>query len=217
MLPACLSVTRWRSALSSKNLDLVTLALDETVDDGIILETDSTTIASRVSRPRPDVNEIQINEQSEYGSFLCNRRGVYLCGICVASCPRANLIVSCSLLVSVCESTDADAPSFDPFAQPCPNHSHHERILESQRASSTKNLARRSLNHHDQHFFACVWLPVLKMLTSLSLHAFFVVPPPLCKTRFPQHSHLYISKAYNLASKHLPLFVVDQSDQRLKN
>jgi len=49
-----------------ENLDLVTLALDETVDDGIILETDSTTIASRVSRPRPDVNEIQINEQSKY-------------------------------------------------------------------------------------------------------------------------------------------------------
>lgn len=49
-----------------ENLDLVTLALDETVDDGIILETDSTTIASRVSRPRPDVNEIQINEQSEF-------------------------------------------------------------------------------------------------------------------------------------------------------
>lgn len=49
-----------------ENLDLVTLALDETVDDGIILETDSTTIASRVSRPRPDVNEIQINEQSKF-------------------------------------------------------------------------------------------------------------------------------------------------------
>lgn len=48
-----------------ENLDLVTLALDETVDDGIILETDSTTIASRVSRPRPDVNELQINEQSK--------------------------------------------------------------------------------------------------------------------------------------------------------
>ena len=51
-----------------ENLDLVTLALDETVDDGIILETDSTTIASRVSRPRPDVNEIQINEQSKYSA-----------------------------------------------------------------------------------------------------------------------------------------------------
>lgn len=49
-----------------ENLDLVTLALDESVDDGIILETDSTTIASRVSRPRPDVNEIQINEQSKH-------------------------------------------------------------------------------------------------------------------------------------------------------
>ncbi|EPQ27632.1 uncharacterized protein PFL1_04770 [Pseudozyma flocculosa PF-1] len=52
-----------------ENLDLVTLALDETVDDGIILETDSTTIASRVSRPRPDVNEIQINEQTIMSAY----------------------------------------------------------------------------------------------------------------------------------------------------
>ena len=33
--------------------------------DRIILETDSQTIASRVSRPRPDATELQINEQSE--------------------------------------------------------------------------------------------------------------------------------------------------------
>ncbi|PWN53686.1 snare-like protein [Violaceomyces palustris] len=52
-----------------ENLDLVTLALDETVDDGIILETDSTTIASRVSRPRPDVTEIQINEQTIMSAY----------------------------------------------------------------------------------------------------------------------------------------------------
>lgn len=58
-----------------ENLDLVTLALDETVDDGIILETDSTTIASRVSRPRPDVNEIQINEQSKLRPKLRLGRG----------------------------------------------------------------------------------------------------------------------------------------------
>lgn len=64
-----------------ENLDLVTLALDETVDDGIILETDSTTIASRVSRPRPDVNEIQINEQSEF-----KRKCQYLARISLA-CP----------------------------------------------------------------------------------------------------------------------------------
>ncbi|PWN43793.1 hypothetical protein IE81DRAFT_321959 [Ceraceosorus guamensis] len=48
-----------------ENLDLVTLAIDESVDDGIILEMDSMTIASRVSRPRPDVTEMpQINEQT---------------------------------------------------------------------------------------------------------------------------------------------------------
>ncbi len=49
-----------------ENLDLVTLALDETVDDGIILEKGQNNNASRVSRPRPDVNEIQINEQSKF-------------------------------------------------------------------------------------------------------------------------------------------------------
>jgi hypothetical protein len=72
-----------------ENLDLVVLALDETVDNGsvaellqcfrtteadagcahrIILETDSIAIASRVSRPKPDagvsLSEITINEQS---------------------------------------------------------------------------------------------------------------------------------------------------------
>lgn len=36
--------------------------------DSIILETDPATIASRVSRPRADTTEIQINEQSEQGS-----------------------------------------------------------------------------------------------------------------------------------------------------
>ena len=63
-----------------ENLDLVLLCLDETIDDGcvleflisytifyirfrIIVETDSTTIASRVSRPRANTTEIVINEQ----------------------------------------------------------------------------------------------------------------------------------------------------------
>lgn len=46
------------------NLDLVTLAIDESVDDGVILETDSAAIANRVTRPRPDSIEVQINEQS---------------------------------------------------------------------------------------------------------------------------------------------------------
>ncbi|KDN53155.1 putative RET3-coatomer complex zeta chain [Tilletiaria anomala UBC 951] len=52
-----------------ENLDLVTLAIDECVDDGIILETDSTAIASRVSRPRPDVTELQINEQTIMNAY----------------------------------------------------------------------------------------------------------------------------------------------------
>lgn len=34
-----------------ENYDIVSLAVDEIVDDGIILETDPATIASRVSRP----------------------------------------------------------------------------------------------------------------------------------------------------------------------
>lgn len=37
----------------------------------IILETDPATIASRVSRPRPDATEIQINEQSECMTWSC--------------------------------------------------------------------------------------------------------------------------------------------------
>jgi len=43
------------------NLDLVLLCLDETIDDGIIVETDSTTIASRVSKPRQDTTDLVIN------------------------------------------------------------------------------------------------------------------------------------------------------------
>lgn len=52
-----------------ENLDLVSLAVDETVDDGIILETDSTTVSSRVSRPRPDATDIQINEQTIMNAY----------------------------------------------------------------------------------------------------------------------------------------------------
>ncbi|KAH7334813.1 coatomer protein [Rhizoctonia solani] len=47
-----------------ENLDLALLALDETIDDGIIIETEGPVIASRVSRPRADVAEIVINEQT---------------------------------------------------------------------------------------------------------------------------------------------------------
>jgi len=52
-----------------ENLDLVLLCLDETIDDGIIVETDSTTIASRVSRPRADTTEIVINEQTLMSAY----------------------------------------------------------------------------------------------------------------------------------------------------
>ncbi|KAH9817186.1 Longin-like domain-containing protein [Melampsora americana] len=57
-----------------ENLDLVSLCLDEMVDDGIILETDSAAIASRVSRPKADVGgvnlaDITINEQTIMQAF----------------------------------------------------------------------------------------------------------------------------------------------------
>jgi len=48
-----------------ENLDMVLLCLDETIDDGIIIETDSTAIASRVSRPQASSGpEIMLNEQA---------------------------------------------------------------------------------------------------------------------------------------------------------
>ncbi|ETW74677.1 hypothetical protein HETIRDRAFT_412667 [Heterobasidion irregulare TC 32-1] len=52
-----------------ENLDLVVLCLDETIDDGIIVETDSTTIASRVSRPKADTTDIVINEQTLMNAY----------------------------------------------------------------------------------------------------------------------------------------------------
>lgn len=116
-----------------ENLDLVTLALDETVDDGIILETDSTTIASRVSRPRPDVNEIQINEQSK----------------CI---PRRMLRQH--------NARTLTSFVFFFFFQLCTSpYSHHERILEPQGASRPENLARRSLIVHACHLISSIVLP----------------------------------------------------------
>ncbi|KAI0685580.1 coatomer protein [Cytidiella melzeri] len=53
-----------------ENLDLVLLCLDETIDDGVIVETDSTAIASRVSRPKADTTEIVINEQTLISAYL---------------------------------------------------------------------------------------------------------------------------------------------------
>jgi coatomer subunit zeta len=72
-----------------ENLDLMLLCLDETIDDGcvatlffhpsytyvtstlpsIIVDTDSTAIASRVSRPRPDTTDIVINEQTIMNAY----------------------------------------------------------------------------------------------------------------------------------------------------
>ncbi|KAH8994597.1 coatomer protein [Lactarius akahatsu] len=52
-----------------ENLDCVILCLDETIDDGIIVETDSTTIGSRVSRPRADSTDIVINEQTILNAY----------------------------------------------------------------------------------------------------------------------------------------------------
>ncbi|KAE9407066.1 coatomer protein [Gymnopus androsaceus JB14] len=52
-----------------ENLDVVLLCLDETVDDGIILDTDAAAIASRVSRSRPDTTDITINEQTIMNAY----------------------------------------------------------------------------------------------------------------------------------------------------
>jgi len=51
------------------NLDVLLLALDETFDDGIIMETDSAAIASRVSRSRADSSDIVINEQTLLNAY----------------------------------------------------------------------------------------------------------------------------------------------------
>lgn len=47
-----------------ENYDLVSLAIDEIVDDGVILETDPTIIVHRVSRaPAQEVHGIDLSEQ----------------------------------------------------------------------------------------------------------------------------------------------------------
>jgi len=51
-----------------ENYDLASLAIDEIVDDGIILETDPVIIASRVSRPPvQDIPNMQGLDLSEEG------------------------------------------------------------------------------------------------------------------------------------------------------
>jgi len=66
-----------------ENYDLVSLAIDEIVDDGIILETDPVTIASRVSRPPQQdlatVKGIDLSEQGimnawEFGKMKLSER-----------------------------------------------------------------------------------------------------------------------------------------------
>jgi coatomer subunit zeta len=50
-----------------ENYDLVTLAIDEIIDDGIVLETDPIMVASRVSRApaqdAPNMKNIDLSEQ----------------------------------------------------------------------------------------------------------------------------------------------------------
>lgn len=51
-----------------ENYDLVSLAVDEIVDDGIILETDPVVVASRVSRPpTQDMQTMKGIDLSEQG------------------------------------------------------------------------------------------------------------------------------------------------------
>jgi len=51
-----------------ENYDLVSLAVDEIVDDGIILETDPVAIASRITKPptqeMPNLKNMDLSEQT---------------------------------------------------------------------------------------------------------------------------------------------------------
>jgi hypothetical protein len=50
-----------------ENYDLASLAIDEIIDDGIILETDPVVVASRVSRPpaqdTPNMQSVDLSEE----------------------------------------------------------------------------------------------------------------------------------------------------------
>lgn len=51
-----------------ENFDIVSLAIDEIADDGVILETDPATIASRVSKPpMHDASSVKGIDLSEQG------------------------------------------------------------------------------------------------------------------------------------------------------
>jgi coatomer subunit zeta len=61
-----------------ENYDLVTLAIDEIVDDGIILETDPMVVASRVSRApaqdAPNMKNIDLSEQGLLNAWEFGKR-----------------------------------------------------------------------------------------------------------------------------------------------
>lgn len=61
-----------------ENYDLVTLAIDEIVDDGIILETDPMVISSRVSRApaqdAPNMKNIDLSEQGLLNAWEFGKR-----------------------------------------------------------------------------------------------------------------------------------------------
>ena len=61
-----------------ENYDLVSLAIDEIVDDGIILETDPVVVAGRVSKPPAQdvihVKEIDLSEQGLLNAWDFGKR-----------------------------------------------------------------------------------------------------------------------------------------------
>ena len=61
-----------------ENYDLVSLTIDETIDDGIILETDPVMIASRVSRApaadAPNMKSIDLSEQGLLNAWEFGKR-----------------------------------------------------------------------------------------------------------------------------------------------
>ncbi|KAH3665467.1 hypothetical protein OGAPHI_003651 [Ogataea philodendri] len=62
-----------------ENYDMVILAIDETVDDGIVLETDPSVIASRVSKPPTEDNtniKIDLSEKGLLSAFNFARKNI---------------------------------------------------------------------------------------------------------------------------------------------
>lgn len=72
----CRNITDKRTML--ENYDIVSLAVDEIVDDGIILETDPATIASRVSRPPKNevvgMKNLDLSEQGLLNAWEFGKR-----------------------------------------------------------------------------------------------------------------------------------------------